>query len=304
MRMLRSLVDPEGPAPNADPVEWTIPHRLRRESIESLTLFAAKLAGQLEKSLQLLSGQPFEVTAESIQECYAERLLAAIHLEQPQTYYMPLTQTGKGHAGFISLPFETASVLVGCMLRDPEAQIGRDGQMSLLAESILMDAAAALADAIVSGFSEYGTAKLEKADRLIQTDWPVDFHALEDLCQFEFKAVCGKTALTMTLTVLDETIADIAQIEGPFGRIEEKKDNAERIVKRMNESPMRVAALLSSALMTLNDILSLETGDVVMLDRKITEPIDVLINGQTCFYAWPAAHAGRRALMVADQTTR
>lgn len=304
MRQMRSLVDTEDPSPVAEAVDWSIPHRFRQEAIDSLTLFASKLTGHLENTVAVLSGQPFKLTVEGVREQYAEWLYDQVILEHPKTYYLPLTQTGKGHIGFISLPIETAAILVGCMLRDPETQISRDGQMSSLAESILMDAAAAIAEAIDKGFSEHGKTGIEKTERLVYGDWPVRFHNLEDLCRFEFKAACGKTELSITLTLLDEIIADIAQIDGPFGRIEDKKDNSDRIAKRMYEAPMSVTALLSSSLMTLNDILTLEEGDVVMLDRKVTEPIDVKINGQSCFCAWPAAHAGRRALLVADEKNR
>jgi len=264
-------------------------------------MLAAKLAGQIEKCLGSLSGQTFVTTAEGFHERYADRLCMHVTRQQPKTYYLPLTQANKGHIGFISLPFETAAILVGCMLRDPEAQIGKDGQMSSLAESILTDAFAALADAVAEGFSEYGQKDIDKDERLVYIDWPVRFRDLEDLCEFEFKAVCDNVTLTMTLTLLDETIADIAQIKGPFGRAEEKREESSRIAKCMNEATMGVTALLSASLITLNDILSLEENDVVVLDRKITEPIDVLINGRTCFCAWPTSHRGRRALLIADE---
>ena len=304
MRKMRSLVEPEGTAPEATPVDWRVPRRLHSESIELLMLLAAKLAAALEKNINNISGQAFEVTAEGVNERYANHLFEHVMQEQPKVYYLPLTQAAKGHAGFLSLPFETAAVLVGCMLRDPEAQIGKDGQMSSLAESILTDAATTLAEAVAAGFKEYGLTTLDKTDQLVYIDWPVRFHDMEDMCVFHFKAACGKTTLSLTLSVLDEIIADIAQIKGPFGKPEEKKVNSDRIAKRMHDAPMDVTALLSTSLMTLNDILTLEEGDVVILDRKTGEPIDVLINGQPCFCAWPAARVGRRALLVADEKSR
>ena len=304
MRQMRSLVEPEASAPASEPVDWFVPHRFCRESVEQLRLFSVKLAGHLENCLQLVSGQSFEVKPQGVYEQYAGRMFTRVMQEQPKTYYLPMTQPGKGHVGFFSLPFETASTLVGCMLRDPEAQIGADGQMSSLAESILLDAAISLADALAEGLKEYGQVAIEKMEQLAFIDWPVQFHELEDLCELRFEAIFGSTTLTLTLVVLDEVIADIAQIKGPFGRAEEKKENSERIVKQMRDTPMQVMALLSSALMTLNDILTLEPGDVVMLDRKICEPVDVLINGQPCFCAWPALHTGCRAVVVADEKAR
>ncbi|NLK41987.1 MAG: FliM/FliN family flagellar motor switch protein [Planctomycetes bacterium] len=301
MQRMRSLVEPDTHIPDADPVDWHVPHRLNRTSREELMLFSVKLAGHLEKCLHTLSGMPFEVRAEGVYERYADQLHAHVVQKQPQTYYLPVTQSNKGHAGFISLPFETAALLVGCMLRDPDSQIGQNGQMTSLAESILQDAASSLAEALAAGFEEYGCTPIQKSTQIIYRDWPVVFHDVDDVCEFRFEAVSGQAKLTISLTVLDEVIADIARIEGPFKRAEDKKGDPEQVVRQMHEAPLRVTALLSSALMTLKDILALEEGDVVILDRKITEPVDILVNERPCFCGWPARHGKRLALLIAGE---
>jgi len=301
MQTMRSLVEPDTHRPDAEAVDWYIPHRLNSESRESLMLFSVKLAGYLEKSLHTLAGATFDVRAEGLYERYADQLYTHVMQEQPKTYYMPVLQPNKGPVGFISLPFETATRLVGFMLRDPESQIGDNGQMTSLAESILLDATSALAEALTEGFNEYGRIPIQKSNQIIYSDWPVRFHDLDDMCEFRFEAVSGQAKLTISLTVVDEVIAEIAQINGPFSRAEEKKASPDHIVRQMHEAPMRITALLSSALMTLKDILSLEEGDVVVLDRRITEPADVLINGRTTFSAWPAKADGRRALLISGE---
>ncbi len=304
MQKMRELVEPETNVPDAEPVDWVVPHRLNSDSREALMLFGVKLAACLEKVLNTLAGTAFDVRAEGIYEhCAGQVYNRTVH-EQPKIYYLPVTQPGKGQVGFISLPFDTAVLLVGCMLRDPDSQIGETGHMTSLGESILLDATATLAEAMAGGFAEYGCPPVEKTDRIVYMDWPVRFNDLEDMCEFRFEAAGQSAKMTLSLTVLDEVIADIARIEGPFKQSAEKKQDAARILKRMHDAPMQVTALLSSALMALRDILSLEEGDVVILDRSITEPLDVRVNGQQCFCGWPAAHSGRMALQMADEKVR
>ncbi len=305
MQRLRSLVEPEGAALPCDPVDWRQPHRLNTASAELLRLFAAKLAMGLTKGLEALTGQPFNASVVSLCERYAASLYEQVEQERPTQYYLPLTAAGgKGHVGFLRMSLETAGLLVGYVLRDPEAQIGKSERISPLGETILLDAVAALADALEAGFAEYGQARLEKTEHLIYRDWPVRFNDLEDLCEFNFCAVCGQAELSITLILLDEIVAPIVGLTGPFGRAEEKKDNPDRIVKRMYDAPMTVAALLSDTLMTLNDVMTLAAGDVIVLDRKITEPLDVQVNGQRCFTAWPAVVNGRYALAAAETKNR
>ena len=304
MQKMRSLVEPESHIPDAEPVNWYVPHRLSRDSRELLMLFSVKLAAFIEKSLHTLAAMTFDVRAEGVYEHCARQLYTEAVQQQIKAYYMPVSQAGKGVTGFVRFPVETASLLVGCMLRDPESQVGENGRMTSLGESILLDAAATLVGSIANGFKEQGTASVEKTDRVVYADWPVRFCDLEDMCEFRFEAVSESAKMTMSLFVLDEVIAEMAQLEGPFKQANEKNQDGARVIKRMHEAPMQMTALLSSALMTLRDILSLEEGDVVILDRKITEPMDVLVNGQACFCGWPATSAGRLALQVCDDKVR
>lgn len=304
MQALRSLVEPEGAVPPCETVDWRHPHRLNADAVERLRLFSAKLAVGLQAAFDSLTGQPFTVATEPVKERYAVELYQQVEQERPQTYYLPVTAAaGKGHIGFLQVSLETAGRLVGYVLRDPEAELGKDERLSPLGETILQDAMGSLADALAAGFAEYGQSRLEKTDALIYRNWPVRFSDLEDLCRFDFNAGCGQVVLPVTLIVMDEVIAGIAGLTPPFGRTEDKKENPERIVKRMYESPMEVTAMLSRSLMTLNDIMTLSAGDVVVLERKITEPLEIQVNGQPCFTAWPAAFDGRYALSVAETKT-
>lgn len=301
MQALRSRVEPEGEAPSCAAVDWRIPHRLNADRAEWLRLFSAKLAVGLQKAFDALTGQPFTVAAEPAQERYAVELYKQVEQERPKMYYLPVTAAaGKGTLGFLQVTLETAGRLVGYVLRDPEAELGKEERLSPLGETILLDTLSTLADALTAGFAEYGQSKLEKTDALIYRDWPVRFSDLEDLCQFDFTAGCGQTMLPMTLIVMDEVVAGTAGLTPPFGRAEDKKETPDRIVKRMYESPMDVTAMLSRSLMTLNDIMTLSVGDVVVLERKITEPLDIQVNNQPCFTAWPAVSDGRYALSVAE----
>ena len=66
---------------------------------------------------------------------------------------------------------------------------------------------------------------------------------------------------------------------------------------------MEASVWLSPSMMAFQDILTLEKGDFVLLDHKVTTPLNVQINGQECFKAWPAQSAGRGAIVLAGQNT-
>lgn len=298
MNRMKSMVPAEDPAPECTDIVWTAPHHFSREAMTVLTAFGNKLASYLEKTLQYLCDDSYEAQLEEIREYFACFLVNEVNESQRQHYFLPLKAPGKGHIGFIGLSFEACTALISQILRDTEAVIGEDGELSSLEESILQDIISSIADTFIDAFSEYGQVKVEKTEQLVQGEWPVRFRDLEDMCSICFDAHTPSGELKVMLYLLDEAVDPIVGIPLLDTSAETKKEIPGRIVGQMQAAPLEVTARLSSAMMTLNDILSLEKNDVIVLDRKVTSPVEVLVNGQMCFQAWPVQSARHQAVMV------
>ena len=73
-----------------------------------------------------------------------------------------------------------------------------------------------------------------------------------------------------------------------------------RVQTRIEAVPVTVVARVGSASIPLGDFLSLEAGDVVLLDRSRGETIDLTVDGQVVLRARPAVSAGYYAVEVQD----
>lgn len=294
---MRSLVPAEGPQPACSEVVWTEPHHYSSEQREQLAVIGDKLAVCLQKTLQFYCDENFAVQHDGISEHFAGFLAADIKPSKKNWYFLTLMATDKSHAGFLEMSFESACLLIGQMLRDPEAQIGQAGELSALEESILLDIVQSLTEAIIDESAMY-QVKMLRADQLVLGDWPVRFRELEDMIRFSFTAECGKAKMAMAYCFRDEMFDPAVGIQPVVYTADELKKFPDRVIGRMQDAAMEVTAQLSSAMMTFNDMLTLEKGDVIVLGRKTDTPIDVLVNGQMCFKAWPAQHAGRAAVQM------
>jgi flagellar motor switch protein FliM len=183
------------------------------------------------------------------------------------------------------------------MLRDPEATIGEGGEMSALEQSILLDILTASAEGLIEALTEYAI-EIVKTDQLVQGEWPMRFREFEEMTRFDFHAECGAAKLQLGVCLRDEELDGAAGVIRAKHSPEEIKKYPERVVTRMHDASMQVTAQLSSAMMTLSDLLSLEAGDVVVLGQKADCPISMRVNGQTCFKGWPAQRSGRLAVQV------
>jgi len=73
-----------------------------------------------------------------------------------------------------------------------------------------------------------------------------------------------------------------------------------RLQARIEAAPVTVRARLGAASIPMGDLLGLEAGDVVLLNRDRGEAIDLTVDGQVVLRARPAVSAGQYAVEVQD----
>ena len=74
-----------------------------------------------------------------------------------------------------------------------------------------------------------------------------------------------------------QSIGDAQQGEGAEGRLPGQKP---RHLETVLQIPVSVKIVLGSATMPVSSVLKLGRGAVVPLDRKVGEPVDVVVNGR------------------------
>ena len=109
--------------------------------------------------------------------------------------------------------------------------------------------------------------------------------------------------LEISLYLLDAVIDSIAGVPTVQVTPEQCKKMPEQITECVGDVVIEASVWLRPSMMAFQDILTLEKGDFVLLDHNVCTPLDVQINGQECFKAWPAQSAGRGAIVLTEQST-
>jgi flagellar motor switch protein FliM len=301
MAKMRSLVSSEEVIPECCEVDWTVPRHFNAETLDRLTEIGNKFAIFLESTLQDLCGEDFHAKFDGVSECFAGVLLEQVNQEHPGHYFLPITFADRGDVGFIGLSLETCAVLIGQVLCDPTAEIGQEGKLSGLEESILQDSVFSITDTLLRGFSEYGQIKIQKGKQLVQGQWPVSFNGLQEMSKLSFEAQCDSIQFDLSMYLLDEIIDSMLGIPAPKRSSDQSNALAGRITEQLKDIATDVSVRLKPSMITLKNILTLEKDDVVLLDHKIASPANVLVNEQFSFKAWPAKSAGHCAVVIAEK---
>jgi len=85
--------------------------------------------------------------------------------------------------------------------------------------------------------------------------------------------------------------------EGAQGISEEEREKLKAVIE---EAVLEVSAEVGEAKLTLQELLDLNEGDVVMLDRHVDDMIDLYVNGKKKFKCVPGKHKGFNAVKIVE----
>jgi flagellar motor switch protein FliM len=75
-------------------------------------------------------------------------------------------------------------------------------------------------------------------------------------------------------------------------------DHVRRLTKNVGNAPLEVRAFLAQTTIRLNDLLSLQVGDLITTDKESTEDVLIQVEGKKKFLAQVGQFRGKRAIKL------
>jgi flagellar motor switch protein FliM len=282
--------------------DWQEPHHFSSEQLAGLESFSKRFEDRIATALDGLCQVQFEVTAGSVTQEFTKSMAEKITQEMADNYFLPFMTDRDRDGGFITISIETAAAIVGHVLRDSNVTVSEDKKLSELEESILTDALGTLVEAISTEFEQSGCSSLHKSSQFVKGQWPFATVGIEDLTSIDFGIKHKDSEHQVKLTIFSYLVEPaLGMKSGPEPEVSNEKTSS-AIMQTAHKVPIEVTAELCSAAMTLNDIMSLSAGDVLLLEQKVRDPLKVLFNGREGFTGYPAQSSGKYAVVIAPIT--
>ena len=281
--------------------DWQIPHHFSPSQLESIEIFTQKLASHINKAIFSLCHGEFDVMVTETEQQFAYVLADLVSKEQPKHYFLPFNGTDNQACGYLSVSPEASLMLIGHMLRDTNAGDDPEKELSQLEETILMDIVTAIMDAFTDTIKdECGTA-LRRPSKFVKGLWPLHTENLEDMCNISMTVSHPEGSMEITFAMLSDILEAVVGGK-PLNTLKPSPQKiSNMLMQTMHEAPVRVAAQLCSASISLNDIMNLQKDDILLLDKKIDDPVDVLLNEHISFKAYQAKSHGKHAVVITKQ---
>jgi len=276
---------------------WNQPHYFDRKQLNKLDDFTKKVARAMAvKFVDFCHGE-FDVTMVSTTQHFAAELIDQAMESGQDDYYLAFGTDREHPCGLISIPTQTAFIWATQLLGDPESEEDSGRDLSQLEESLLLDLLSALIEAFSQKIWEFQPAK-----NIVRTLFPLELKGTEELCKITFdvkKTDQEKGSEAYILTLCNE-------LESAVGKAEQATDGfsaddiSKAILGHMQQMPVSITAQLASTMLTLEEIMSLEVDDILLLDKKVSEPIELITSGRTALLGRPAKLAGKHAVVITE----
>jgi len=302
---IQQLLAAVGSAPKEDTgrveaadYDWQQPHYFSSAQLKRIDDLTKETAKEMAEKFAKFCNNEFDVIVVSTTEHFASRLRALDLKNKQEVYYLPFGSDLERPDGLISIPKQTAFIWATQLLGDAESQEDSGRDLSQLEESLLLDIASALLDAF-SGSCE--TCDFQPEKSFIKRALPLDLQGTEALCKITFQVrkssqENGPEAHILILceklqTMLGKTVQPVVGYSA--------EDASKAILERMQQMPVSITARLASTILTFEEIMNLRPNDILLLGKRIDEPMDLIVDNRTVCHGWPAKSDGRYAVVIA-----
>ena len=303
---IQQLLAAVGSAPTEDNSQieaqehnWSVPHFFSDTQLEKLSDFTEQLAGTIAEKFSDFCRTQFEVTTDSTAQCFADEYLNKPTDDKDINFYLPFGTNQENQFGLLAFPEETAVLWVKQLLGDNESEENTDRKLSQLERSLLLDLASTLIKAL-SGL--YKNCDLQPARNIESGQCPLEMHGTEELCRISLNIKKSGTENNTTAYFL----IPCGKLEPALGKTTKTKseptpeDISKMIFEHLEKTSVNVTVQLASVELNFEEMMDLQVNDIVLLDKKIDEPIELIVEGRTVCYGWPAQSAGMYAVTISE----
>ena len=276
---------------------WHQPHYFDHNQLNKLDEFTKNLATVVAEKFTYFCHGEFDVTVVSTTQHFASKLLAQALDSKENDYYLAFGTDQEHPCGLIGVPTQTAFMWTTQLLGDTESEEDSRVDLSQLEESLLLD----IASTIVKAFSDiYGDSDFQPGQSIVRRLWPIELKDTEELCKITFQVKesqrenSSEAYVLVLCSQLEPIVGKAEQVVGGFSA----ENVSKAIFGHMQQMSVSVTAQLASIALTLEEIMSLEVDDILLLDKRIDEPVELIVNGRPVLRGRPAKSAGKYAVVI------
>lgn len=280
--------------------DWRDPHYFNEEQRNRLAAMMTQGAALLSNRFVHFYHCEFNAKVVSIREHFAADL--ADHIRLDEGFSLAFGAAPDHPCGFLAVGNEVGRVWATRLLGDSEGSEDPDRTISSLEESLLSDLLKASTQAVLSSLGE--GEPLEVADNLLRGCPTLPYESTDEICHmvFQVQEAESQEQAEVSVVVPCKVLAPTVGKALSAGTPPSKDQLARLLMEHVQQMPVTVTARLAAIRLSFEEVLDLGPNDVLLIDKPVEEPLDVIVDGRTVFRGRPAQSNGQYAVFVTDCT--
>ncbi len=279
--------------------DWHQPHCFSNDELEKLGNFTEKIASAIAEKIAELYNSNFEVTVTSTTQHFAKELLEQIQNNNQNDYYLSFGTEQDCPCGYLSIPSQTAIDLVTQLLGDAKSEEDTDRTFSELEESLLLD----ILSRTIRAFSNFDSSyDFLPAKSIVKEQLPFEMQGIEELCKITFgiAKTDSENSLEIHMLIFCDKLQVAVEKKPNTDAQFSSQDISNAILQHLHKMSLWVTGQLASTHLTFEQITSLMPDDILLLDKKIDESIELIIQNKPVFRGRPVKSAGNYAVAITE----
>jgi len=275
---------------------WHQPHYFSSDQIEKLDSFTEKVAQGCAQKFTQLYHNDFNVAIISTTQHFADEFAADNNAQGD--YYLTFG-TKDQTFGLVGIPGKTAIIWATQLLGDSKSAENSDRNLSQLEQSLLFDIASGIIEALSDSYDNY---ELHPAGEIVRGQIPIEFEGTKELCKITFsvKKPDSENSSEAYFLILCDKLQTVVGQKVETSKDLSAQDISNAMLDHVQKTSVPVVAQLASTMLTFEEIMSLQVDDILLLDKSVNEPAELIVEGQTIFRGQPAKSDDNHAVVITE----
>jgi len=256
------------------------------------------MGSALAETLEGFFRQSFEVTVQPVQQASVSTLMQEVNDSEGASYLLLLGRDADEPCAAFWMPAQTARLWAQWLLGDSDAADDAEAQLSSLEESLLFDLATACMGALGAVHPVF---ELQSEAELVSSGLPEQWNPNEAFIKITLtvkRADEEDTTEALLMLPCSSFAALVGHTAG--GQEAEETDYSSLIMANMHGLPVSMTVELSRVVLTLEELMSLRVNDVLVLDQRVDQCTDVIMDERRVFRAVPGKRQGKQAILITE----
>jgi len=287
----------------ADPTEatdydWNAPCSFITAQLEKLQQFAAKAATEIAKVLSDQLHEEVPLQPDQLSQHYVGRLF--LLQDQTDNYCFPIGPEGGRQCGLVVIPGQLIRGWVAKALGSTESQGAQERELSSLESALMQDTVATAVQAFSVEFQRIGGHTLDCGhERPVEAALP-DARDEDEYCVLAFQVGEENDHAAISFVLASDVLAKAVDAKAAGQSAEKPPGQCRKdLLASVQEASVTAAVWLPATGLSLREVTSLEEGDVLIMDTKTDQPLELLVNGKAILSGHPVSCEGQYALQIA-----